>query len=316
MIHVGLVIEPVNVCGLKCPSCPTGRREIKPNKDVLTAERLQRYLEAISKEVAIDYVNLFNWSDPLLHPDIPSLIKAAREFAPTSISTTGNAPEIDVDALVEAKPDRIIVAVSATTQELYKIAHTGGRLERAIKLLDALKGKPLKNVTVTFHRYRHNIEEEPKVRELARSRGFNFFATWACQQPVESYIDNEDLGLLVVPVPEQRLLLADKKEATGCCFIDYEIALTTNGDVRGCCVSKDLTTTFGNVLEKSFLQILEDKKRYSLCGRCFKTRANFLACGLSVEIDKEAAKRIGRHRVKYFVERSRKRLWKLKLHKN
>jgi hypothetical protein len=61
MTQIELASEPADVFGLRSPRHPAVKRAIRQGKAALTAERLQRCLDAVHQEVVTKYATLFNW---------------------------------------------------------------------------------------------------------------------------------------------------------------------------------------------------------------------------------------------------------------
>jgi len=82
-----ILIEPTNICNLRCPLCPTGRGEKGRSKGKMSLDKFKRIIDEIG-----DYlydIELDNWGEPLLNKDIFELIRYANEkkYSPLSVVT-------------------------------------------------------------------------------------------------------------------------------------------------------------------------------------------------------------------------------------
>lgn len=142
-------------------------------------------LEALLDEVG-DYLitlNVFNWSEPLLHPQLPELIAAARRRGIfTCVSTNLNAGDPPLfHGLVDAELDHLIISISGVDQQTYEQYHRGGKLERVWSNLARLvdyrrrqgKTKPL--IELKYLEFGYNRQEARPALAQARQRGADTF---------------------------------------------------------------------------------------------------------------------------------------------
>ncbi|MEJ0067494.1 MAG: hypothetical protein WDO24_00595 [Pseudomonadota bacterium] len=69
-IHYSLYIDVFGFCNLRCPSCPVGNiGDVGAHftKGVMSPALLNAILEKANREILIERVGLFNWTEPLLH---------------------------------------------------------------------------------------------------------------------------------------------------------------------------------------------------------------------------------------------------------
>jgi MoaA/NifB/PqqE/SkfB family radical SAM enzyme len=92
---------------------------------------------------------LFNWGEPLLHPQLPEIVRLFHQNRIfTSVSSNLNIATPDVlAALCEAGLDHLLISVSGASQEVYEKYHRKGQLQL---LLDNLK-------FVTDYKHRHHL---------------------------------------------------------------------------------------------------------------------------------------------------------------
>ena len=71
-----LVIDPTNVCNLRCPLCPTGLMQRGRKAGMIPWET---FTAVVDQAAPWAYkVNLFNWGEPLLHTHLFEMIRYAK----------------------------------------------------------------------------------------------------------------------------------------------------------------------------------------------------------------------------------------------
>lgn len=86
-----LQIEPTNICDLRCPLYPSGRRALSRNKGFMPPGLFEKLLDELGHTASL--VILWGWGEPLLHPCLPEMIKTAKSHN-TAVITSTNGPWI------------------------------------------------------------------------------------------------------------------------------------------------------------------------------------------------------------------------------
>jgi hypothetical protein len=74
------IIDVIGVCNLRCPSCPVGNySEIKQPSGMMEPSLLEAILRKATGECRVGYACLYNWSEPLLHPQLPEMVRIVRD---------------------------------------------------------------------------------------------------------------------------------------------------------------------------------------------------------------------------------------------
>ena len=74
------VIDVIGTCNLSCPSCPVGNfQEARNASGVMAPELLEQILKKAESECSVEYIALYNWTEPLLHPALPKLIRTVHD---------------------------------------------------------------------------------------------------------------------------------------------------------------------------------------------------------------------------------------------
>ncbi len=306
-------IDIVGSCNLGCFSCPSGRND-DPNKG--GKMRFETFKAIISK-VALDYpgttISLFNWTEPLLHPEVLRFLEEIpRHGLKSRISTNLNLLP-DAEGLAKVAPDGITISLSGFTQSVYEIGHGDGNIEVVkanMKLLsEAMQrtGKGLA-VTVYYHKYFHNLHEEKLMKDFSKSLGFGFGSGWAYYMPVEKVMDYVDRNVS----KEQKekieskfpLNIADAIDATKpfrkqpCHLATSTLTMDCRGNVQLCCAVYDQKQfTVANYLEMPLPDIEEKIKTHEYCTKCMDNGLHMYASwhnfpSLAVEYEKIASKQV------------------------
>jgi pyruvate-formate lyase-activating enzyme len=178
-----LAIEPTNVCNLRCPYCHTGAGRLARRPAMLRLEPYIKLLDEIGDYLLL--VELFNWGEAMLHPQLPALIAAASTRGiSTRVNTNFSIPfnSSDADRLVESGLTDLFVSVDGATQDVYERYRVGGDLARVIdncRTLAAAKrrlARDLPRLTLQFLQFPCNEGEGEAMRRLAAQLDMPLFA--------------------------------------------------------------------------------------------------------------------------------------------
>src|SRR5262245_50447465 len=73
-----LTVDIVGACNLRCPSCPVGNTGPVNEKGLMSTDLFQRIINKAAAEFGICGVLLFNWTESLLHPQLPEFIRIVK----------------------------------------------------------------------------------------------------------------------------------------------------------------------------------------------------------------------------------------------
>jgi pyruvate-formate lyase-activating enzyme len=298
-------IDVVGGCNLRCPSCPVGNStHIKVPKGVMSEEFLGRIVDKALKECSVTGVALFNWTEPLLHPRLPSLIEIVKSRGiPCSISTNLSLKKDFLDLILSA-PEAIYISLSGFTQEIYGRTHKEGDIELVkenMKKLSSLN-KEYGNkcqITVMYHSYIGNEQEEIQMREFSAALGFSMIIDHARLTPIEKVIDFVNYGfssgistedsalidLLKIPLPEA-LKIAQYHKAKPCQLLQSQVVIDVNGDTQLCCAVFDgAKNGIGSFLNTDLDDIQEKRNSHITCTKCKEIGGHIYAPASAPEYD-------------------------------
>jgi len=281
-------IDVFSYCNLRCPSCLVGNK-LTPTgewrRGLMTATFLGRILDKALSECAISNVGLFNWTEPLLHPDIVDLVRVVKSRGlHCSISSNLNVLR-NPEELLASGLDSIRVSLSGFTQRVYELGHKGGDVEivkdnmRRLAAAKATTGAATR-VEVAYHRYRDNNHEIAPMAELSRSLGFEFAPFPAYVTVVEKVLaihagkrtpeDSLVLDRLAVPL-DRAIAITSEIADDRCALLEDMIVIDVSGQAMLCCGSSlRPSNVIGNYLEVSLDEIQRRRREHSLCSDCMK----------------------------------------------
>ena len=117
-----IIIEPVNICNLRCPLCPT--TTMKRKRGVMKLKEFKEICDSLPS--SIKDMELFLAGEPLINPELPEMIKYASEKG-INCSVSTNSMLLDkkyTERLLDSGLFRLIVALdgsSKKTHEAYRI---------------------------------------------------------------------------------------------------------------------------------------------------------------------------------------------------
>ena len=164
-----LMIEPTNLCNLHCPLCPSGDGRLTRPRGMMERTTFDRILK--QTQGAVKFLQLWNQGEPLLHPDLPWMIRRAKTQGMfVSMSTNGHPladPSVARD-IVRSGLDHLIVSVDGATQETYARYRRGGNLQTVLRGIEHVVEARMKP-----HR------KDAKNAKNFKTWGLPFFASFA-----------------------------------------------------------------------------------------------------------------------------------------
>lgn len=176
-----LVIDPTNICNLKCPLCPTWQDVKARPKGKMNIETFCRLLNETGPYLFV--LNLCNWGEPLLNPDLSAMITYAKQFnTVVGLSTNLNyLPDETAQKLILSGVDIIVISIDGVSQKSYSKYRVGGNLETVLgnveKLLSYRQGSHSPLLIWQFLVNRYNESEIEKAKDMAHEMGILFVAS-------------------------------------------------------------------------------------------------------------------------------------------
>lgn len=288
-------IDIVGTCNLACPSCPVGNtplgsawRGTQP-KGFMGVELFSRILDKICREspATRPVIALYNWGEPLLHPDIGRIVSLVRERnLYCAVSTNLNQTRF-LEDLVIAEPSSIKISVSGSSQATYGRTHRKGQIDavmsnmRLLRQLVDAHGKRI-DIFIGYHDYIGNDGDELAAMEaIARELRFGIRHKIARFSPLEKMLplcgDEPSVGdadtalydLLLVKPHEWSRVATDGGFDDTCLMREQEMTINFDGSVALCCNVFD----YANNVASDFLSVghaalQSAKEHHPFCGPC------------------------------------------------
>jgi len=252
---VNILIEPCNVCNLKCPGCITGiRHDEAINRQMLDLEHFRRIFGQI-KEYVFN-ISLYNWGEPFLNKNIFSIIESASASGcATTVHSNFNVFDASMaEKAVASRLTHIYLSIDGATQETYEIYRRGGRLSRVIenvRLLVARKQSVKSRFPILTWKYLvfpHNVHEIESARRMAEELKVDAF------ELIRGNIDN-----VAVFGREETHDLSTGRTITHqpdfCDSLWDSLIVYPDGSVIPCCQAFRKADVFGNILETSVEEV-------------------------------------------------------------
>ncbi len=297
-LPLSISIEPTTSCNLRCPECPSGKREFTRPTGMLSQAFFKEMIDSVHKRVT--YLTFYFQGEPYLNPDFLTMVSYASQKK-MYCSTSTNAHYLDEEnarKTVESGLDRLIISIDGTTQESYSNYRIGGELNKVIEgTRNILRWKKKLNsktphVIFQFLVVKANEHQIEDVKRLAKELGVNELRLKTAQ--VYDYKHGNPL------LPENQRYSRYRKEPDGnytiknnlnnhCWRLWSAAVITWDGLVVPCCFDKDARHQMGDLKKSGFEQVwknagyrnfrssvLRSRKEIGICSNCSEgTRVTF-----------------------------------------
>jgi len=287
-----MMIEPTNICNLKCPMCPSGNGEMKRKMRQLNFNNFKKLLDDVG-----DYllqIQLWNQGEPFLNKSFLDFVRYANEKGiMTHTSTNGHFIRTDEDAenLINSGLDQLIFSMDGTSQETYEKYRVGGdyqlvmdSLERIAKAKERLNSnKPL--VELQFLIFKHNQNEIDQIISMSKRLKINRISFKTAQiysnEQGEVFLP-EDVAFSRYDHDGENYKLKGYVK-NWCKRLWLNPAVNWDGIVSPCCFDKDADYAFANIFTdgvdfksiwknakyRNFRQrVMNDRKSIEMCANC------------------------------------------------
>jgi radical SAM protein with 4Fe4S-binding SPASM domain len=259
---VNIVLEPTNVCNLRCPICETGAGILGRPSGMMTYDNFCKIVDKLHPSLNMMY--LYFMGEPFLNKRIYDMIRYARKKN-IYISLCTNGFNMDPEQIIDSGLDELWVQIAGLTPETHAHYRQGSDLDeifRDVKRITDLKKQRLAEgrsaptkVILGYFVMKSSEADVPKVRD----KGFDLGVDEV--QFIEACVRTVEQGKEYLPCDEsfwfydraefERGRLTPKKKLTGvCASIYFSMSIAWNGDVYPCCRDPKGLWKMGNVLEQ------------------------------------------------------------------
>ena len=284
-----VMIEPTNICNLKCPLCPTGNNTLKRSKGFMRFDVFKKIIDEIRSTAFM--IVLWNQGEPYLNKDFSKMVKYASDRGLfTLVSTNGNI-DFEAEEIVNSGLDSMIISLDGTTQETYNKYRVNGELKKIIenvrKLIAARKKLNKRNPLLRwqFLVMKHNEHEIDEIKKIASGLEVDNLELKSLQ-----IYSKDDIKNFLPENPKYRRykVSGDNFELkfgikNRCRRIWTNAVVNWDGEVAICCFDKDGEYQIGNVMDSNLnllwkspsimkirQQILTDRKQIPICRNCLE----------------------------------------------
>lgn len=248
-LPINVMIEPGNICNLKCTGCITGTNHAEAiPPQVLKYDQFKKYFDQVK-----DYlfnISFFNWGEPFMNRDIFSIIEYAtsNRCGVTVHSNLNIFNEAMAEKAVATKLTHLYVAIDGATQETYEKYRRGGNLSQVLNNIELLIEKKRKMnsrfplLTWQYLAFPHNANEIEDARIKSQELRMDAFEVF------RGNLDN--IGTFGF----ERTYDSEKKDVTisfkkFCDSLWDTMIIYPDGSVIPCCQAFREKDIFGNVGE-------------------------------------------------------------------
>lgn len=286
-LPISITFEPTTSCNLRCPECPSGKREFTRPTGMLQDDLFKNTIDEISEAVA--YLIFYFQGEPFFNPKFLKMVSyASSKNIYTATST--NAHYLDDEnarKAIESGLDRLIISIDGTTQETYEQYRVGGDLKKVIEGTEnIIKWKKKLNsktphIIFQFLVVKPNEHQLKEVEALAEKLGVDEVRFKTAQ--VYDYVNGNPL----IPTIEKYsryqkqndgTYLIKNKMQNHCWKLWHSTVITWDGLVVPCCFDKDAKHQLGNLKNTSFKNVWKSPEYNNFRASVLRSRSEIDIC--------------------------------------
>ncbi len=242
---LNLNIEVTTRCNLACTFCshPSLKEEQKFD---MPWDLYARLLEE-GKRYNTPAANLNGLGEPMLRPDLPRMIRAAKEhgFLDVMFHTNGTLmTERQAQALIESGLDRIIFSVDSPDKSTYEAMRVRGKWEQTVANVRCFHeirtrmNKTLPLIRTTMVVTDKTVHQVPDFTHLWKPVADQITLqdlTWRTKLLEKGSWENQEKSAIPVAMDQIRQEAKERKLSFVCPYLYQSADLYGNGDVIPCC---------------------------------------------------------------------------------
>jgi len=285
-----VTIDITGKCNLTCPSCPHGSKKFKKSSGYMPLETFKKVVDKALRETFSSHVSLYSWGEPLLHPDLPKMVRYLhKQNVAVAISTNLSIQNSSIiQKLMLAEPDYLKISVSGYYPKIYEDTHRGGNIDIVksnlyrIKYFIAVYNLST-IVDVNYHLYNNNCGVNlEKMRELCDELKFSLSTTYALVMPLERLLDyysnkaDDEIKMLnrkLLVTIDEGVMVSKVDNLCICPFKENQININWDLSVPVCCLvydNRNDVIVAENYLKTSLEEIDKRKQSVNICNECMK----------------------------------------------
>lgn len=285
------VVDPINICILRCPLCPTGRGTLKRRQGKMALDDFKKLIDEVAEYAY--FLDLYNWGEPFLHPQIFDMIDyASSRNISTKISSNLNYFDAEMaERAIVSGLEELVISLDGADQETYETYRVGGSLDKVVENIRSLVRQrelhrsPFPLLTIRVLLNRHNEHQIPAIRQLGKQMGVDNFVVAPImvntdsQEDMERWLPASDRHSFYDYQTRQDRTLQKVKT---CPYLWETCVISWEGAVSPCCWHDDPANDFGNAFAEPLKDIWnnefyvasrqvfrgEEGERETVCTRC------------------------------------------------
>ncbi|MFQ6114091.1 MAG: radical SAM/SPASM domain-containing protein [bacterium] len=290
-----LMVEPTNICNLKCPMCPSGNGEMTRTRGRMDVGHFRQLIDEIGDHL---FMLLFwNQGEPFINKQFPEMVRMAKaKSIPTITCTNGHFFHTSeaVRTVIDCGLDELIVSLDGTNSESYAKYRVGGSFQRVLDGVQAIceEKKRQKSLTpiinLQFIIFQHNEDEIEEVRRLARKFDVDKLTLKTAQVYTKEQADT------FLPAKEayrrydydsETLQIRRSRHPHGCHQLWQMSVVNWDGRVAPCCFDKDIEYELGHMFDKGtrFIDVWKGKKYQTFRQNILHDRSHTPMCSNCLE---------------------------------
>jgi len=284
---ISVSIEPTTSCNLRCPECPSGKREFTRPTGMLQHDFYTKTINELHKETL--YLIFYFQGEPYLNPDFLKMVSyASSKNIYTATSTNAHfLDDANARKTIESGLDRLIISIDGTTQDTYEKYRVGGELNKVLegtKNVIKWKRKLKTNTPHVIFQYlvvQPNEHQIGDIEQMAKNIGVDEVLFKTAQ--IYDYVNGNKL------IPTIEKYARYKKQADGtfaiknkmlnhCWKLWHSTVITWDGLIVPCCFDKDAKHQLADLKQTSFKQMWRSEKYNSFRAAVLSSRSEIDIC--------------------------------------
>ncbi len=254
---LNLDLEVSSLCNLRCPMCARTYLNFDETDRVKSGfmewSLFQKCIDEGS-EYGLCAIKLNYMGEPLLHKDLPRMIRYAKDKGVLDVQFNTNGVLLRgklAEEIIEAGVDKVIISFDSIKKERYEAIRVGAVFEDVVKNVEEFvklrdkKGLKRPCVRVSMVKMKENLDEVDEFYKFWMDRGVDL-VTYV------NYVNH--LGK--DPEAEKRQIgYVEVKQEFICAQLWQRLFVLTDGRVTPCCGDIDGSCVLGNAYEDSLHDI-------------------------------------------------------------
>ena len=261
-----IIIEPTNICNLKCSCCPQGNSNEGRKKGMMNRETFTKILNNI--DLPFNEVCLYLHGEPMLNKDLDFFVSQIEALKGVVAVIFSNGYNIDIELLKKIltyKKVRFSFSMDISSKKWYEQIRQPAKYEKAVEFLreiDAVFAENKRKYDINI------IDDNESDKQAISDKLLSQFkqlktVSFVSKFPWPDHFYTGDLSHI-------------EKDRKSCLYIHGILSVFWNGDVSMCSFDYSGKMIIGNVLENKYSEIYNSKqakqfRKYSLLRRWSKS---------------------------------------------